>query len=106
MAAYSELVANTVPARQAAALTGVSRATAHRKHNSRPTAEREQVTPVNKLSPAEIPRLLDTLNDNRFVDLAPLQIYANLLDEGTHLCSVSTTYRTLAAHKQVNQRRR
>lgn len=106
MSAYQELVAATVPARQAAALTGVSRATAHRKLNPRPKMERESVTPANKLTAAETTKLLETLNDDRFVDLAPLQIFAHLLDEDTYLCSVSTMYRTLAAHQQVKERRR
>jgi putative transposase len=106
MGAYQELVAATVPARQAAALTGVPRATAHRKLNPRPKATRESVTPVNKLTATETAELMETLNDGRFVDLAPLQIYAHLLDEGTYLCSVSTMYRVLAAHNQVKERRR
>lgn len=35
-----------------------------------------------------------------------LQIYAQLLDEGTYLCSVSTMYRVLRKHAQVNEHRR
>uniref|UniRef100_UPI000F641251 DDE-type integrase/transposase/recombinase n=1 Tax=Mycobacterium sp. P7213 TaxID=2478465 RepID=UPI000F641251 len=46
------------------------------------------------------------LTSERFVDLAPLQIYAQLLDEGVYLCSVSTMYRVLHEHKQVKERRR
>jgi hypothetical protein len=38
--------------------------------------------------------------------LAPLQIYAHLLDEGVYLCSVSTMYRVLTENKQVKERRR
>ena len=106
MAAYQDLVAATVPTRQAAALTGVSRATANRKLKPKPKIARESVTPANKLSGAETVKLLETLNTDQFVDLAPLQIYANLLDEDTYLCSVSTMYRTLAAHDQVKERRR
>ena len=33
--------------------------------------------------------------------LAPLQIYAQLLDEGLYLCSVSTMYRVLGENRQV-----
>ena len=33
----------------------------------------------------------------RFVDLAPAEIYACLLDEGVYLCSIRTMYRVLAA---------
>ena len=39
-------------------------------------------------------------------DLAPLQIYAQLLDEGVYLCSVSTMYRVLGEHTLVSERRR
>jgi len=46
------------------------------------------------------------LTSDRFVDLAPLQIYAQLLDEGVYLCSVSTMYRVLRDHDEVRERRR
>lgn len=46
------------------------------------------------------------LTSDRFVDLAPLQIYAQLLDEGTYLCSVSTMYRVLKENTLVKERRR
>jgi len=46
------------------------------------------------------------LTSDRFVDLAPLQIYAQLLDEGIYLCSVSTMYRVLAENTLVADRRR
>ena len=106
MNAYQELVVATVPVRQAAALTGVSRATVHRKSHPTLKVVADPEAPANKLTAAETTKLLATLNDDRFVDLAPLQIYAHLLDEGTYLCSVSTMYRTLAAHDQVKERRR
>src|SRR5664280_1136602 len=93
MAAYDELEAADIPTRQTAALTGVSRATAARRHAA--PAEpavlpgRVAVEPVNKLSDAERAHVLEVLNSPRFVDQAPLQIYAQLLDEGVYLCSVS-----------------
>ena len=40
-----------------------------------------------------------------FVDLAPTEIYATLLDEGQYLCSERTMYRLLAAHQEVRERR-
>ena len=46
------------------------------------------------------------LDQPRFVDLPPIQIYATLLDEGTYLCSISTMYRILAEHDQLVERRR
>jgi putative transposase len=50
--------------------------------------------------------VLTVLNSPRFVDLAPLQVYAQLLDEGTYLCSVSTMYRVLGEACEVKERRR
>ena len=110
MAAYDELEAADIPTRQAAALTGVSRATATRRHPA--PAEpavlpgRVAVEPVNKLTDAERAHVLEVLNSPRFVDQAPLQIYAQLLDEGVYLCSVSTMYRVLRENTQVKDRRR
>jgi putative transposase len=45
------------------------------------------------------------LHEARFVDQAPREVYATLLDEGTYLCSVRTMYRVLAAHGEVRERR-
>ena len=46
------------------------------------------------------------LRGPRFVDLAPAEIYACLLDEGVYLCSIRTMYRILAEHGEVRERRR
>ena len=46
------------------------------------------------------------LHHERFVDQAPASIYANLLDEGRHLCSVPTMYRILRTEDEVRERRR
>lgn len=62
--------------------------------------------PVNKLTELERRRVLDVLNSERFVDQAPLEVYAQLLDEGTYLCSVSTMYRVLRGSTAVIDRRR
>ena len=40
--------------------------------------------------------MLTVLHEPRFVDLAPAEIYASLLDEGCYLCSERTMYRVLA----------
>lgn len=48
---------------------------------------------------------MEALNSNRFVDLAPREVYATLLDEGQYLCSVRSRYRLLAEHDQVKERR-
>jgi putative transposase len=48
---------------------------------------------------------LDILHEPRFVDLAPAQVYAGLLDEGRYVCSQRTMYRILEAHQEVRERR-
>jgi putative transposase len=49
--------------------------------------------------------VLDVLHADRFVDQAPPEIYATLLDEGTYLCSLRTMYRILEARGEVRERR-
>jgi putative transposase len=50
--------------------------------------------------------LLDVLHSQRFVDQAPAEVYATLLDEGVYLASISTMYRVLRAEGEVVERRR
>ncbi len=61
---------------------------------------------ANQLSQAERSAILATLDSKRFADLAPAQVYAQLLDEGIYFCSVSTMYRLLRAAGEVRERRR
>ncbi len=48
---------------------------------------------------------MDTLTSERFVDRAPAEVVATLLDEGTYLCSERTMYRILASQASVRERR-
>lgn len=57
------------------------------------------------LSPAERQGVLEVLHEARFVDQAPAEVYAILLDEGRYLCSIRTMYRILAANAEVRERR-
>ena len=57
------------------------------------------------LSPAERDRVLAALHSERFVDQAPAEVYATLLDERQYLCSVRTMYRILAVAGEVRERR-
>jgi putative transposase len=61
--------------------------------------------PVHALSESEQQTVLATLHEPRFVDLAPPQIYAQLLEEGLYLCSIRTMYRLLKANNEVRERR-
>ena len=104
MSIYRELRAAGITTRKAATLTGLSRATA----TSRPCPPLRVVpeVPANRLSAAERANVVATLDSPRFVDQPPLQVYAQLLDEDTYLCSVSLMYRILGEHRQVKERRR
>lgn len=57
------------------------------------------------LSEDEHQRVLDVLHCQRYVDKAPQQIYASLLDEGIYLCAVRTMYRILASEGELKERR-
>jgi len=104
MSTYRDLQAAGTTTRAAARLTGVSRATAGRKPRTPLYVIAPE--PANRLSPAERARVVAVLDSARFVDQPPLQVYAQLLDEATYLCSVSSMYRILGEHRQVRERRR
>ncbi len=104
MRTYRDLRAAGVSTRQAATLTGVPRSTATYKPRSSTTLSRP--APANKLSSWEQARVLATLNDPRFVDLPPVQVFAQLLDEDTYYCSISTMYQVLRHNSMVRDRRR
>ncbi len=57
------------------------------------------------LSREERGQVLATLHSDRFADLAPHEVFATLLDEGTYLCSIRTMYRLLAEAEEVRERR-
>ncbi len=64
----------------------------HRTHHRRLTAQEETC-------------ILETLNFERFRDMAPPEIHATLLDEGHYFCSQRTMYRVLERNHQTVQRR-
>jgi putative transposase len=86
------------------AALGVPRATYYRHRQPR-SAPRPRRRPPRALPPAEQAAVLAVLHEPRFVNLAPAEIYATLLDEGRYLCSVRTMYRLLAAAHEVRERR-
>jgi putative transposase len=81
----------------------VPRATYYRRLSPPPVTARP--TPPRALSSEEQKQVLDVLHEPRFVDLAPGQVHAHLLDEGRYLCSERTMYRILAANAEVKERR-
>ena len=86
---------------------GVSRATLYRRRNPGERPSQRSVRPRvwRALSVEERGHILAVLRSERFVDLAPPQVYAILLEEGKYLCSVRTMYRILADAKESRERR-
>jgi len=71
----------------------------YRSRKTRPIVSPTPRSP-RRLTNAEELRVLDTLNSERFQDMAPGETYATLLDEGVYLCSERTMYRILSRHGQ------
>jgi putative transposase len=84
----------------------VPRATYYRWHQPKASGPAEARRVPRALPPEERERVLAILNDERFADLAPAEVYATLLDEGKYVCSIRTMYRILQEHGEVQERRR
>lgn len=74
---------------------------------TRPEQEvRDRQLPTGRaLSDLERAEVLSELMSERFMDLAPRQVYATLAEEGTYLCSIRTMYRLLEDEQAVLERR-
>ena len=86
----------------------VSRAGFYRMQTQRnaPLVEpNNRPSPPRALSLDERQGVLDILHTERFVDKAPYEVYATLLDEGQYHCSIRTMYRILDDNKEVKERR-
>ncbi len=66
---------------------------------------RPRSRPPLALSVVEEQAVLDVLHAERFVDVAPPEVYATLLEEETYFCSTRTMYRILERHGEVRERR-
>jgi putative transposase len=86
------------------AALGLPRATYYRRRWPQSAPAPRPRSP-RALSRDEHAAVLARLHAPRFVDLAPAEVYATLLDEGEYLCSERTMYRVLAAHGEVRERR-
>jgi len=73
------------------------------RHRAEPTSRAPHPAALTDAEKAEIIKLLCS---ERSCDLAPAQVYATLLDEGTYLCSERQMYRVLAERGLVYERRR
>jgi putative transposase len=70
-----------------------------------PAAGLPRPAPPRALTPGEREAVLGTLNSERFMDHAPAEVHATLLDEDTYLCSPRTMYRILDSAQEVKERR-
>lgn len=104
MKAAKEL-AKHVRVKPACDALGVSRATFYRRQRPLTGHQQSRPTPARALSEKEQDEVFDTLCSDRFVDRAPAEVVATLLDEGTYLASERTMYRILAARAAVQDRR-
>ena len=92
--------------RPACRALGVSPATIYRRrHPPVPRPRRPRHKPARALSEAEREQVLAELHSERFLDCAPAQVWARLLDEGRYLASERTMYRILAAQDESRERR-
>ena len=105
MIAAAENLGRQVGVSRACEALAVPRSTLYRNRQA-PAEPQPRPTPVHALTAAERAEVRTVLNSARFMDQAPRQVYAALLDEGQYLCHWRTMYRVLAAHDEVHERRR
>ncbi len=92
--------------RPACRTLGASHATIYRRRRPpAPRPSRPRPKPARALSEPERQKVLAELHSERFVDCAPAQVWATLLDEGRYLASERTMYRILAAQGEGGERR-
>ena len=84
---------------------GVAPATYYRQRRAKVLGPWPRRASSRALASTERQQVLDVLHEPRFVDLAPAEVYATLLDEGTYYASERSMYRVLAAEAEVRERR-
>jgi len=103
----TQTLANDVGVLPACKALGVARAGYYRACKPSPFPEKKSKRPAppRALPKDEKQTVLDLLHSKRFVDMAPQEIYATLLDEGEYHCSIRTMYRILRENDEVRERR-
>ena len=86
------------------AALSIPRASFYRHRRPR-VVKAPRLPPARALSAEERRAALAVLHEPRFVDKAPAEVYATLLDAGRYLCSERTMYRLLEADDEVRDRR-
>jgi putative transposase len=109
--AVAEL-APQIGVRAACDAVGTTQAGYYRRHRKSPVPERPAPVPhrdrhqPRALAQQEQQAILGVLHSERFVDFAPGEVWATLLDEGVYLGSISTFYRLLRRADETGERRR
>lgn len=106
----AEKLATEIGKKAACETLEVSRASFYRRNTCKSADDSSGRAAVNRRSPLALTSeerrsVLDVLHSPRFIDSAPREIYATLLDEGQFLCSVRTMYRILGQENEVRERR-
>jgi putative transposase len=83
---------------------GVNRSSYYRAQKPKPPPQ-PRPRPARALGEDERAHVLAVLDSDPFMDKAPAQVYAKLLEDGEYLCSTRTMYRVLDDASQVRERR-
>ena len=100
----AEQLAPTVGVTTACQVLGVPRSSLYWARQPQEVAK-PRPKPSRALSEQERAEVRAVLNNERFQDCPPRQVYATLLDEQIYLCHWRTMYRILKEHHEVNERR-
>jgi transposase InsO family protein len=103
MTAIAQELSQVVGISQACQVLGVPRSRLYPRQQAAGSSPR--ATPAHAFSAEERIAIRAVMNSERFMDRAPRQIYAALLDEGTYLCHWRSMYRILQDFAEVRERR-
>jgi putative transposase len=109
MQAVAELTPDCGVITAACAALELSRASFHRHQTAAtrpPVSVCPRPRPARALAANERDTVISLLRAEPYVDLAPAEVYATLLDQGTYHCSIRTMYRILHEHEETRERRR
>ena len=105
MMVVAKELSQTVGKVEACTALSVPRASFYRWLDPVSREQRPRPSPPRALMPEERERVLETLNSEEFMDKAPAEVFAELLERDEYLCSIRTMYRILEENKEVRERR-
>ena len=104
----AEQLSTSVGTRNSCKALGIAPSTFYRQKQrsvpDEPSASSPRRSP-RALTAEDRQAVVDELHSPRFMDKAPQEVYAELLDEETYHCSVRTMYRILEAENELRERR-